>query len=141
MNHDPDDLRRILTEARTIALVGASQNPMRPSHEVMTFLLSKNYHVIPVNPALNGQKLLGQNVVGALADIQQPIDIVDIFRNAQEAGGIVDEALALPILPKVIWMQIGVINEAAAHRARDKAVAVVMNHCPKIEYSRLMPQR
>jgi predicted CoA-binding protein len=104
-------------------------------------LLSKNYHVIPVNPALNGQKLLGQNVVGALADIQQPIDIVDIFRNAREAGGIVDEALALPILPKVIWMQIGVINEAAAQRARDKAVAVVMNHCPKIEYSRLMPQR
>lgn len=139
MTPSDDILRNILSTTRTIALVGASQNPARPSYEVMNNLLSKGYHIIPVNPALAGQILLGQKVVGALAEVQEPIDMVDIFRNSQDAGFVVDEALALSPLPKTIWMQIGVINEDAATRARAKGVQVIINRCPKIDYARLMP--
>jgi uncharacterized protein len=136
----PDQIRHILTSTRTIALVGASQNPARPSYEVMNYLLSKGYRVIPVNPASAGEMLLGQMVEPSLSALTDPIDMVDIFRNSRDAGQTVDEALTLTPLPKTIWMQIGVINEEAAARARACGVEVIMDHCPKIEYARLMPR-
>ncbi|UMY17918.1 CoA-binding protein [Methylobacterium organophilum] len=130
-------IRAILKETRTIALVGASANPARPSYIVFKYLSERGYAVTPVNPGLAGQTLLGRPVVARLADLPGPVDMVEIFRNAAVAGGLVDEALALPVLPKVIWMQLGVRDDAAAARAEARGVAVVMNRCPKIEYGRL----
>lgn len=136
MNHGnyPDDyIDGILESAKTIALVGASSNEMRPSHSVMKFLLSEGYDVIPVNPELAEQKLLGQLVYAKLADIPTPVDMIDIFRNSVAAGGVVDEALGLKQKPSVIWMQLGVRNDAAAARAEAQGIKVVMNRCPAIE--------
>ena len=140
MNHDsyaPDYIRDILRSVKNIALVGASANEVRPSYFVMKYLLDKGYEVIPVNPGLAGQQLLGQTVFGALRDIPQPIDMVDIFRNSEAAGPITDEALALDPKPKVIWMQLSVRNDAAAARAEAAGLKVVMNRCPKMEYGKL----
>ena len=140
MNHDsyPDDLiRSILQGVKTIALVGASANPARPSWIVTKYLLERGYDMIPVNPGLAGQELLGKRVYGSLAEIPHPIDMVEIFRNSEAAGPITDEALALDPLPKVIWMQLSVRNDEAAARAEARGVTVVMNRCPKIEYGRL----
>ena len=100
-------IRNILNDTRTIALVGASANPARPSWIVLKYLLDRGYAVIPVNPGLDGQDLLGRRVVATLAEVQEPIDMVEIFRNSAAAGPLVDEALALDPLPKVIWMQLG----------------------------------
>jgi predicted CoA-binding protein len=140
MTHDsyPDDLiRSILKSVKTIALVGASASPARPSWIVTKYLLDRGYAVIPVNPGLAGQELLGRRVYGSLADIPDPIDMVEIFRNSEAAGPITDEALALDPLPKVIWMQLSVRNDEAARRAESRGVAVIMNRCPKIEYGRI----
>lgn len=131
--YDPALIRRVLTETRTIALVGASANPARPSHHVMAFLLDRGYRVIPVNPGLAGQVLQGQPVIARLADLPEPVDMVEIFRSSDAAGGVVDEALALPRPPRFIWMQIGVRDDAAAERAEDQGCVVVMNRCPKID--------
>jgi predicted CoA-binding protein len=131
--YDPALIRRVLSETRTIALVGASANPGRPSHHVMAFLLGRGYRVIPVNPGLAGQTLLGQPVLARLADLAEPVDMVEIFRSSDAAGGVVDEALALPQPPRFIWMQIGVRDDAAAERAEAAECVVVMNRCPKIE--------
>lgn len=135
----PNDaaIARILNETRRIALVGASPKPDRPSHGVMRFLLGRGYEVIPVNPGLDGQAILGQRVYARLADIPGRVDMVDIFRNAEAAGETVDEALALPEPPDTIWMQLGVVNEAAADRASRRGLAVVMDRCPAIEIPRL----
>ena len=122
---------------KTIALVGASANSVRPSYFVMKYLLDKGYEVIPVNPGLAGQQILGQTVYGRLADIPKPVDMVDVFRNSEAAGSITDEALALPTPPKVIWMQLSVRNDAAAARAEAQGIKVVMNRCPKMEYGKL----
>ncbi|MFE1601104.1 CoA-binding protein [Methylobacterium sp. ID0610] len=130
-------LRRLLRSVRSIALVGASASPARPSWIVTKYLLERGYDVIPVNPGLAGQELLGRRVAGRLAEIGRPVDMVEIFRNSEAAGPLVDEALALDPLPKVIWMQLGVRNDAAAARAEARGVTVVMNRCPKIEYGRL----
>ena len=130
-------IRRILNDTRTIALVGASANPARPSWIVLKYLLDRGYAVIPVNPGLAGQELLGRRVAAALAEIREPIDMVEIFRNSAAAGPLVDEALALDPPPKVIWMQLGVRDDAAAARAEARGLAVIMNRCPKIEYGRL----
>ncbi|MDP4002743.1 CoA-binding protein [Methylobacterium sp. NEAU K] len=130
-------IRTILNETRTIALVGASANPARPSWIVLKYLLDRGYAVMPVNPGLAGQELLGRRVVGSLAEIPESIDMVEIFRNAAAAGPLVDEALALDPLPKVIWMQLGVRDDAAATRAEARGLTVIMNRCPKIEYGRL----
>lgn len=138
--HDayPDDLiRRVLRSVRTVALVGASANPARPSWIVTKYLLSRGYEVFPINPGLAGGEILGRRVFARLADVPGPIDMVEIFRNSAAAGPITDEALALSPLPKVIWMQLAVRNDEAAARAEAKGVTVIMNRCPKIEYGRL----
>ncbi|HEX2134812.1 MAG TPA: CoA-binding protein [Microvirga sp.] len=140
MNHDsyPDDyIRAILKGVKSIALVGASQNPARPSWIVTKYLLERGYDVIPVNPGLAGQELLGKRVYGSLREIPHPVDMVEIFRNSEAAGPITDEALALNPRPKVIWMQLSVRNDAAAAKAEAAGVEVVMNRCPKIEFGRL----
>jgi len=130
-------IRTLLTATRTIALVGASANPARPSFIVFKYLSERGYAVTPVNPGLAGQTLLGRPVIARLADLPGPVDMVEIFRSSAAAGGIVDEALALPHLPTIIWMQLGVRDEAAAARAEARGVTVIMNRCPKIEYGRL----
>lgn len=140
MDHDTysaDYIRDILRSVKTVALVGASGNDVRPSYFVLKYLLDKGYDVTPVNPSLAGQEILGRRVYGALKDIPYPIDMVDIFRNSQAAGVIIDEALALSPLPKVIWMQLSVRNDEAARRAEAQGLKVVMNRCPKMEYGKL----
>lgn len=129
-----EDIAQLLTETRTIALVGASDRSDRASHGVMKFLLAQGYQVTPVNPVLAGQDLLGKTVVGTLAEAG-PVDLVDIFRNSEAAGPIVDEAIKLGA--KAVWMQLGVINPEAAARAEAAGLKVVMDHCPKIEIPRL----
>ncbi len=138
MNHDSYSdayLREILKSVKTIAMVGASPHWNRPSYFVMKYLQSKGYRVIPVNPAAAGQEILGEPVFATLEDVPGPIDMVDVFRNSEAAGPITDEAIARRA--DVVWMQIGVRNDAAAQRAEAAGLKVVMNRCPKIEYSRL----
>lgn len=141
-NPGPDGLRRILRSVRTVAMVGVSPNPVRPSNYVGRYLALKGYRVIPVNPVNAGETLWGQKVFASLAEIPPelgPIDMVDIFRRSEQAGEVVDEALAhlLDRGLKVIWMQIGVTNPEAAARARAKGIEVVQDLCPKMEYQRL----
>lgn len=128
------DIRSLLERTRSIALVGASANPERPSHRVMGKLLAHGYRVIPVNPGLAGQDLLGQRVVASLAEAGR-VDLVDIFRRSEDAGAVVDEAIASGA--RAVWMQLGVINPEAAARAEAAGLAVVMNRCPAIEIPRL----
>jgi uncharacterized protein len=140
MNHDnysPDYIREILKSVKTVALVGASANTVRPSYFVMKYLIDKGYTVVPVNPGLAGQELLGQKVYTSLAEIPATIDMVDVFRNSDAAMAITEEALALPEKPKVIWMQLSVRNDAAAAKAEQSGIKVVMNRCPKMEYGKL----
>lgn len=141
MNHDtyPDFyLSEILRSTRTIALVGASPNPERPSNRVMAFLLRKGFQVIPVNPGQAGREIHGQTVVARLADIDVPIDMIDVFRAADALPALVDEVLQLSPLPKVIWGQLTVRHDAAAATAEAHGIKVVMDRCPAIEYPRLI---
>lgn len=129
------EIADILKQVKTIALVGASDTPDRPSYRVMAYLQRQGYHVTPVNPKLAEQKLLGQQVYAKLEDIPYPIDMVDVFRNSEAAYDIAKEAIALGA--KVLWLQIGVINEQAATLAKEKNVKIIMDRCPKIEIPRL----
>ncbi len=138
MNHDGYTdlyLRKILSGVKTIAMVGASPYWNRPSFFAMKYLQGKGFRVIPVNPRAVGETILGETVYADLKDIPDPVDMVDIFRNSEAAGPIADEAIAIGA--KVVWMQIGVRNAEAAARAEAAGLQVVMNRCPKIEYSRL----
>jgi len=130
-----EDIAELLTSARTIAIVGASDRPNRPSYGVMKFLQDSGYRVIPVNPQITGEHVLGEFVWRELAQIGVPIDIVDIFRRPQAAAEAVDQAIFVGA--KAVWMQIGVINHEAADRAEAAGLKVVMNRCPKIEIPRL----
>lgn len=140
MNHDAYDnayISGILNSVKTIAIVGASANEVRPSFFVMKYLIDKGYIVHPINPGHAGKEILGRRVHARLADVPEPIDMVDIFRASASVPPIVDEALALDPLPKVIWMQLTVRNDEAAAKAEAVGINVVMNRCPKIEYGRL----
>jgi uncharacterized protein len=133
------EIREILTSVRTIAVVGWSPKADRPSHGVARFLADRGYRVIPVNPGQAGQSALGTTVRASLSDIDEPVDMVDIFRRSEEAGAVVDEALAAFPKLRAVWLQLGVEDQAAAARAVAKGVMAVMNHCPAIEIPRLLP--
>jgi uncharacterized protein len=138
MNHDAysdEYLRGILSAVHIIAMVGASPNWTRPSYFAMKYLQDKGFRVIPVNPQVAGQEILGEKVYADLAEVPPPVDMVDIFRRSDAVGPIVDQAIRMGA--KVVWMQLGVRNDEAAARAEAAGLKVVMNRCPKIEYSRL----
>ncbi|GLS87013.1 CoA-binding protein [Cypionkella aquatica] len=131
------EIRQILTDVKTIAVVGWSPNPDRPSHGVARFLAQQGYRVIAVNPGQAGQIVHGEVVRASLGEIEGGVDMVDIFRRSEEAGAVVDEALAAFPNLKAVWMQLGVSDDAAAHRAEARGVVAVMNRCPAIEIPRL----
>ena len=138
MDHEsyPEDyLRDILGSARTIAVVGASPRRERPSHGVMAYLQRRGYRTIPVNPNAAGGMINGEKVYASLAEVPEPIDMVDVFRRPEAAGGVVDEAIAVGA--KIVWMQLGVRDDDAATRAEARGLKVVMNRCPAIEIPRL----
>ena len=129
------DIASLLQHARTIAMIDASDRPDRASYGVMRFLQEQGYRVIPVNPRITGEHVHGEYVWRELSQIGEPIDIVDIFRKSEEAGPIVDQAIAVGA--KAVWMQLGVEDAVAAAKAEAAGLKVVMNHCPKIEFARL----
>jgi predicted CoA-binding protein len=140
MNHDAYDdsyIREILRSMKTIAMVGASPLNVRPSYFAFKYLAQRGYDMIPVNPGQVGNSLLGKPFVASLLDIDRPVDMVDIFRSSEHVMPLVDQALTMSPLPKVIWMQLGARNDEAAAKAEAKGLTVVMNRCPKIEYGRL----
>src|SRR5215475_1934261 len=140
MNHDRYDdayIRGILNTVKTIAVVGVSANTSRPSYFVFKYLLERGYRMIPVNPGLAGQHLLGRMAYATLVDVPEPVDMVDMFRASQHVPAVVVEALQMRPRPRVIWMQLGIRNDEAAELAEANGLKVVMNRCPKIEYGRL----
>ena len=140
MNHDSYNdayIREILNGVKTIAMVGASPQNVRPSYFAFKYLAERGYDMIPVNPGQVGKSLIGKPFVRSLREIDRPIDMVDIFRSADHIMPVLDEVLALPVLPKVIWLQLGVRHDEAAAKAEAAGIQVIMNRCPKIEYGRL----
>lgn len=140
MNHNSysdTHIKQILDEVKTVAMVGASANNVRPSYFVLKYLLAKGYQVWPINPGQAGKEILGQTVYASLDTLPAVPDMVDIFRKSETAGAIVDQILQDGRLPKVIWMQLTVRHDEAAKRAEDAGIEVIMNRCPKIEYGRL----
>jgi predicted CoA-binding protein len=140
MNHDgyaDSYIRGILNTVKTITMVGISPKDNRPSFFAFKYLLERGYRMVPINPGQAGKQILGQKVYARLADVPEPVDMVDIFRAPQFVPAVVEEALALNPHPQVIWMQLGVRNDEAAAKAEAAGLKVVMNRCPKIEYGRL----
>jgi predicted CoA-binding protein len=140
MNHDQyadSYIRGILNTVKTIAMVGISPKENRPSYFAFKYLLERGYRMIPVNPGQAGKDILGQKVYARLADIPEPVDMVDIFRASAYAPGVVEETLQMTPVPRVVWMQLSVRSDEAAARAEAAGLKVVMNRCPKIEYGRL----
>ena len=140
MNHDSysdDYIRSILTTVKTIAVVGASANDVRPSFFVMKYMLDKGFEVFPINPGHAGKEILGRMTYASLADLPEPVDMVDIFRASAAVPGVTDQILAMDPLPRVAWMQLSVRDDESAARLEEKGIQVVMNRCPKIEYGRL----
>jgi predicted CoA-binding protein len=140
MNHDSYNdayIREILNTVKTVAMVGASPQNVRPSYFVFKYLAERGYDMIPINPGQVGKSLLGKPFVASLQEIGRPIDMVDIFRSAEHVMPIVDIILTLNPLPKVVWMQLGVRHDEAAAKLEAAGIKVVMNRCPKIEYGRL----
>jgi hypothetical protein len=140
MNHDSYDdgyIRGILNTVKTIAMVGVSANTSRPSYFAFKYLHERGYRMIPVNPGLAGHELLGRKAFATLLDIDEPVDMVDIFRPVRFARAIVEEALRMEPRPQVVWMQLGIRDDEAARLAEEGGLKVVMNRCPKIEYGRL----
>ena len=137
--YDDAQMRRVLREVRTIAMAGASPNWVRPSNFAMKYLQGKGYRVIPLNPGQAGKEILGELCYASVAEIPDTVDMVDIFRNSEAAGAIVDDVLPIASEKriKVIWMQIGIRNDNAAARAEAAGLTVIMDRCPKIEYGRL----
>ncbi len=138
MNHDSYEdkyILDVLKDAKSVAMVGASANWNRPSFFAMKYMQQKGFRVIPVNPGIAGKEILGETVAARLDEIQDPIDMVDIFRNSEAAGAVTDDAINAGA--KIVWMQLGVRNNEAAKRAEDAGLRVVMDRCPKIEFARL----
>jgi uncharacterized protein len=140
MNHDhysDDYISEILSQTKSIALIGASPNEARPSFGVMRFLLGQGYRVTPVNPGQAGNEILGQMTLASLADFKGAVDLIDVFRASNAVPALVDDILALPWKPKVVWMQLGVRDDESAARLESKGIKVVMDRCPAIEIPRL----
>ncbi|UVC10767.1 CoA-binding protein [Rhizobium sp. TH2] len=137
-NYDRNLIRDILKTTKNIAVIGASPNPARPSYGVMRFLLGKGYRVIPINPGHAGKEIQGQKVYASLADIEEDVDMVEIFRAADQLSAVVDEVLAMKKPPKVIWGQLTVRDDAAAAKAEQAGLTVIMDRCPAIEYPRVV---
>ncbi|MBV1701641.1 MAG: CoA-binding protein [Hyphomicrobiales bacterium] len=137
LHYTDEFIRETLKLVHTIAMVGASNNTSRPSFLVLKYLMGRGYRVFAINPGLAGGTIAGAPVYARLSDVPEPVDMVDIFRNSAAAGDVVDEALQLVPLPKVIWMQLSVRHDAAAARAQAQGVRVIMDRCPKIEFGRL----
>ncbi|QND70881.1 CoA-binding protein [Tardiphaga robiniae] len=140
MNHDSYNdayIREILNTVKTVAMVGASPQNVRPSYFVFKYLAERGYDMIPINPGQVGKSLLGKPFVASLQEIGRPVDMIDIFRSAEHVMPIVDIILTLDPLPKVVWMQLGVRHDEAAAKLEAAGIKVVMNRCPKIEYGRL----
>jgi predicted CoA-binding protein len=141
MNHDAYDdawLREVLSETKTIAVLGASPNPARPSNQILAYLLAHGYDATPINPGHAGGKILGRDAYGMLADLPAPVDMIDVFRGPEHLAGVVDEVLALPWKPKSIVFQLGLRDDRAAARAEAAGIKVVQDRCIKIEHTRLM---
>jgi len=134
-NYDDKYILDVLKDAKIVAMVGASANWNRPSFFAMKYMQQKGFRVIPVNPGIAGKEILGETVVASLDEIQELIDMVDIFRNSEAAGAVTDDAIKAGA--KIVWMQLGVRNNEAAKRAEDAGLRVVMDRCPKIEFARL----
>ncbi len=139
LSYDDAHMRRILREVRTIAMVGASPNWVRPSNFAMKYLQGKGYKVIPLNPGQAGKEILGEPCYASVAEIPGTVDMIDIFRNSEAAGAVVNDILPIASEKKirVIWMQLGIRNDNAAARAKAAGLTVIMDRCPKIEYGRL----
>ncbi|MEM8551118.1 MAG: CoA-binding protein [Pseudomonadota bacterium] len=137
LSYTDAEIGGVLNNVRTIAMVGASANAVRPSYFVLTYLIAKGFVVYPINPGRAGGEIAGRPCFGSLAEVPEPIDMVDVFRAADAVPGVVEEVLTLSPLPKVLWLQLGIRNDAAAAKAEAAGLKVIQNRCPKIEYGRL----
>ncbi|MEM7693662.1 MAG: CoA-binding protein [Pseudomonadota bacterium] len=135
--YDDDLIGRVLRETRTVAMIGASANNVRPSYFVLKYLIAKGFVVYPINPGRAGGEIAGRPCYASIADVPEPIDLVDVFRAADAVPGVVEEVLALAPPPKVLWLQLGIRNDEAVAPAEAKGITVIQNRCPKIEYGRL----